>query len=330
MVGVQNKFQVKALLERISSLNILVIGDIMLDHYIWGEVYRISPEAPVPVVAIERDSYRLGGAANVALNLRKLGAKVSILGWLGNDLAGKEVARLFGGEQILLHNDCLLPTFPTILKTRVIARNQQLCRLDRDTLFHEDLSAQMLRNVVDLLPTVDGIILSDYAKGTITQTLIDFLSTQKEKHGFFWAMDPKPHRRLLYRSPDLLTPNRMEALQLAGFPWHDSDPFHPEQVVDKILEAHRPKHLAITLGKQGMLMVNNLGKSQTFPTLAKEVFDVSGAGDTVVAALTAAFCAKADLEISAHFANLAAGIVVGKIGTATATPEEILAYECLS
>ncbi len=324
---VQKNTLLKDLLQRITQLKVLVIGDIMLDHYIWGDVHRISPEAPVPVVFIENDTYRLGGAANVALNVRSLGANVDLLGWIGDDMNGQILEKLLKDQNIGL----CLPLFDrpkqTIVKTRVIARNQQLCRLDRDVELRPKLMPRLKEFIVDRLKSVHAVILSDYAKGTLSQSLVGFIEKEAEKRGIFLAIDPKPSRHLHYRQPSLLTPNRSEALQMAKLPYHESDSFDAESVAKAIYQKHRPKILVITLGKRGMAVFEEGKFVKQFETVAREVFDVSGAGDTVIAALTAALCAGHNLELSAYFANICAGIVVGKLGTASANPREVLEYE---
>ena len=305
------------------SLNILVVGDIMLDQYICGNVYRISPEAPVPVVAIDSDTYRLGGAANVALNLKKLGANVSVAGFIGNDSAGEEVLKLFDIDGIDISENCVLDDFSTTLKTRVIARGQQLCRLDREYNRPKNVLAH-LKNEINSFEKYDAVILSDYAKGAINQQVVDFVVENKKRFNFFLAVDPKPSSRIIYRDASLITPNRTEALQMAGLPSSDIDIFDSNVVTQAIRSVHGADVLAITMGKSGMIICDKSGKFELFPTESVEVFDGSGAGDTAISALTLALTAKAEINIAAKFANVAAGVVVSKIGTATVSPEEIL------
>lgn len=314
----------QTLLEKISSLRLLVIGDIMLDRYLWGDVSRISPEAPVPVVQAQRDTYAPGGGANVALNLRAIGCQVNLIGRIGEDPEGKTLASLLREAEIGFPSENLPPAPLTIRKTRVMVRNQQLCRIDReDKPESYDLTNPALQEVLrDQVRNCDAVILSDYGKGTITSSLIDFLQSIDPLP--FIALDPKPRRKLVHRNMDLLTPNRTEAMQLAGIESEGEEPFPAPEVCRNIRERHQPKYIAITLGAEGMLLCQSGEKFERIPTYAREVFDVSGAGDTVIACMAAALAAGADFRSAAELANRAAGIVVGKVGTATASPREIL------
>lgn len=316
----------KSLLKKISKLHVLVIGDVMLDHYIWGDAQRISPEAPVPVVDVERDSYSAGGAANVALNLASLGAQATIAGFFGRDDAGK---RLSG---ILTQKNIQTVSTPgsgsTIVKTRVLVRRQQLCRLDRESPQHDyAIDPKAIEpTFTKLVRKCDAVILSDYAKGLLTDELVAKVTGLAREYGKLVAIDPKPRRKLRFHQPDLMTPNRKEALQLAGIEPEPHQPFPAAEVCARIYEQYRPKHLVITMSEDGMLLSHNGKAGRVIPTMAREVFDVSGAGDTSIAALTLGLAGGAVLEEAAQFANAAAGVVVGKLGTATVTPEEILAH----
>ncbi len=316
----------KSLLKKFSKLHVLVVGDVMLDHYVWGDAQRISPEAPVPVIDVERDTYSAGGAANVALNLASLGAKATIAGFFGRDDAGKRL----GG--ILTQKGITTVSTPgsgsTIVKTRVLVRRQQLCRLDRESPLHDyGIDPKLIEPTFDkLVRKADAVILSDYAKGLLTDELVAKVTALARAHGKLLAIDPKPRRKLRFYQPDLITPNRKEALQLAGIEPEPHQPFPAAEVCARIYEQYRPKHLVITLSEDGMLLSHNGKAGRVIPTMAREVFDVSGAGDTSIAALTLGLAAGALLEEAAQFANAAAGVVVGKLGTATVSPEEILAH----
>lgn len=317
----------KDLLDRIAKLNVLVIGDVMLDHYIWGDATRISPEAPVPVVEIARDSYAAGGAANVALNITSLGGRSEICGWIGDDEAGRMLRKILEERGVYFDIGCFPPSGATILKTRVIVQHQQLCRLDREGrpeeyAFHVERCFPPLR---DKIAKADAVIFSDYAKGFISERLVQEVIDVAQESGTPVAIDPKPKRELRFTGPDLMTPNRKEALELAGIFQDPRQPFPAEKVCGAIWERYRPKHLVVTLGEDGMLLSQEGRVVRQIPTATREVYDVSGAGDTVVATLAAALAAGAGLEDAALLANAAAGVVVGKLGTATATPEEILA-----
>ena len=312
----------KDLLEQIKSLRILVIGDVMLDRYVIGEVSRISPEAPVPVLSVTDERAVAGGAANVALNVSSLGAKVESVGWFGKDERGDELIDILRSENIEVDQAFRFSTAPTISKSRVTASNQQICRVDRES--SSDQYNPKIGEIDELLQTklkfADAVIVSDYGKGFVTNELLS-LVRQSAK---FVSVDPKPSRLLDYAKPDLLTPNRLEALELAGLSRETRDPFPKDEVVARIFERFSPLLLAITLGSEGMLLAKEGRVEQIMPTAAKEVFDVSGAGDTVIASLTLALAAGQSFESAAEFANLAAGVVVGKVGTATVSPSEIL------
>lgn len=316
-----------SILTAIRGLDILVIGDLMLDHYIWGDVHRISPEAPVPVVHAARESHTAGGAANVALNLASLGIPVRLAGALGRDAAGEKLLALLGGAGIDTTLCLSQPQRPTIVKTRVIARTQQLCRIDHEAA-SSAYSLECSAGLLDAIGQSDAVIISDYAKGVISQPLLDTLLVHAGRHGKILALDPKPSRKLAFRGASLITPNRHEALELAGLPEPGpGEPYPLDQVCRGIQERHSPELLIITLGADGMAICRGGKVEQTLPTRAREVFDVSGAGDTVIATLTAALAAGAAAPDAAKLANLAAGVVVSRIGTATVTPEDLLGLD---
>ena len=312
----------KEFFDRIKSLNILVSGDVILDRYVIGEVKRISPEAPVPVLAVREEKSVAGGAANVALNLKALGANVETIGWFGNDERGDELFDILGRRNIGVDQEFRFSTAPTISKSRVTASNQQICRVDREAStesYSPDLNL-LGKDITEKVKLADAVIISDYGKGFVTNQLLELVSVNAK----FLAIDPKPSRLLQYAKPDLITPNRFEALELAGLSRESIDPFPQENVVLKIFEQFAPTMLAVTLGADGMLLAEDGEIDKIIPTSAQEVFDVSGAGDTVIAALTLGLVAGKDFQNAAEFANLAAGVVVGKVGTATVSPEEIL------
>jgi len=314
------------LLRKISRLRILVIGDVMLDHYIWGDATRISPEAPVPVVDIARDSWTAGGAANVALNIASLGATCTVAGYFGRDEAGVKLSTILHGKRIATVETP--GAAPTIVKTRVLVQHQQLCRLDREappTAYHIPLS-RLDALLARPLAECDAVILSDYAKGILTDEIVARVTKLARAAGKFIALDPKPKRRLSFHGLDLITPNKRESLQLAGIEPAPHTKFAAADVCARLHELYATKHLVVTLGEDGMLLSSDGKIIKTIPTAAREVFDVSGAGDTSLAALVLALCAGAPLETAAHFANAAAGVVVGKLGTATVTPKELTAY----
>jgi D-beta-D-heptose 7-phosphate kinase/D-beta-D-heptose 1-phosphate adenosyltransferase len=312
----------KELLKQIKNLNIVVIGDVMLDRYVVGSVSRISPEAPVPVLTVEEEKSVAGGASNVALNICSLGATAETVGWFGQDEKGDELIEILEAGNVKVDPKFRFSSSPTITKTRVTASNQQICRVDREA--SPDSYSPGIMEIKDILvektKAADAVIISDYGKGFITNDLLEMTSVAAK----FIAIDPKPSRLLKYDNPDLLTPNRFEALDLAGLSRETRAPFPQQKVVSRIFERFAPKMLAITLGSEGMLLARDGIIECTIPTSAREVFDVSGAGDTVIASLTLALSAGFSFARSAEFANLAAGVVVGKVGTATAQPYEIL------
>jgi D-glycero-beta-D-manno-heptose-7-phosphate kinase len=314
------------LLKKIAGLRILVVGDVMLDHYIWGDATRISPEAPVPVVDIARDSWTAGGAANVALNIASLGAKCAVAGFIGRDDAGDRLTAILRSKKI---KPIATPgEAPTILKTRVLVQHQQLCRLDREAppTAYDFPAAKADALLKKEIAACDAVILSDYAKGILNNELVARVAKLTRDAGKFIALDPKPKRKLAFHGLDLITPNKRESLQLAGMDPVPHMPFPAAEVCARLHEIYGTKHLVITLGEDGMLLSSNGKVLKQIPTAAREVYDVSGAGDTSLAALVLALSAGASLETAAHFANAAAGVVVGKLGTATVTPKELLDY----
>ncbi|HEX5790456.1 MAG TPA: PfkB family carbohydrate kinase [Luteolibacter sp.] len=320
----------KEILAALPKLKLLVIGDLILDHYIWGDVHRISPEAPVPVVHATRDTHTAGGAANVAHNLSSLRAQTALIGALGQDGHGDTLLEILGAAGIDTSGCLRLGHAPTIVKTRVIVRTQQLCRIDREASrasYGVALTPETGAMLEAAIRRADAIIVSDYAKGLISQELLDRVCALAAQHGKWLAVDPKPARHLDFKGVGLITPNRHEALELAGLPEPCFGEAYPlEEACRLICARYEPKTLVITLGADGMAVCQNGKILKVLPTSAREVFDVSGAGDTVIATLSAALAAGADPLSAAAFANLAAGIVVSKVGTATPLPEELLAH----
>lgn len=317
---------VTEILKKLPGKEILVIGDAMLDHYIWGDTHRISPEAPVPVVHVAEDSYVAGGAANVAVNIACMGAKGVIASPLNpKDDAGVQLEALMDGHGVRHYAVACKADVPSIVKTRVVVRKQQICRVDREASpkdYALDLE-KLEGHIRQAAGSLACIILSDYAKGSITQALFDTVTKLGNELGVHVVVDPKPLNKIDYRGADLLTPNQFEALQLAGIPFDIHSEFPAEEVCAAIWEKYAPKHLMITLGPKGMLLCENGKIVKAIPTFAREVFDVSGAGDTVIAGLACALSTGASLVEAAEFANIAAGVVVAKVGTATVTPAEI-------
>ncbi len=315
-----------ALLRKIAGLRILVVGDVMLDRYIWGDATRISPEAPVPVIDVSRETWTAGGAANVALNIAALGAHCTVAGYVGPDEWGAKLAHSLRTKGIAVIRTP--GAAQTIVKTRVMVQRQQLCRIDRESApaeyaFAADQAESLLAKEI---AACDAVILSDYAKGILHDELVSRVTKLARAAGKFIALDPKPKRKLAFHGLDLITPNKRESLELAGLTPPAGAPYPAAAVCARLHELYATKHLVITLGEDGMLVSSEGKILRTIPTAAREVFDVSGAGDTALAALVLALAAGAKLETAAHFANAAAGVVVGKLGTATVTPAELRAY----
>lgn len=317
-----------SIFEKIATKKILVVGDVVLDHYIWGDATRISPEAPVPVVGVERDSFVAGAAANVAMNLRSLGGQVELCGLMGDDDHGKRLMTLMADCGVVFDDQFLVAEVPTIVKTRVLVRGQQLCRLDREckpSTYSID-SQERCRAIAKKVAQSDAVIISDYAKGAITNGLLAEIKTVAQRHGVLVAVDPKPKRPIDYDGVDILKPNKLESIEMAGIVWDDHEEYPARDVCHAIFTKYGCKNLVVTLGGDGMLLSHAGELLKTIPAYAREVFDVSGAGDTSMAALTLALVCGQSLEQAAHFANTASGVVVGKVGTALATPEEVLNY----
>jgi rfaE bifunctional protein kinase chain/domain len=324
--------RVRHILTTAAKSRALVIGDVMLDHFIWGHVGRISPEAPVPVVEFERESLIPGGAANVARNLAALNVPAELFGVVGQDLAAADLKQLLKEQHIGCRGLVALPDRSTIVKTRIVAHQQQMVRLDRET--RGGLDGRATRRLLDALQSqlrgAAAVIVGDYGKGAITQPLLDELKQLCRKHGVWLSVDPKPVHHLNLKGLSLITPNRKEAFELANIS-DDTRNLNPladanlMTVVDRLLNELRPVLLLVTLGELGMLLCRAGHKPFHIPTQAKEVFDVSGAGDTVIASFTLAIAGGASPLEAAILSNHAAGIVVGKVGTAVATPDELLA-----
>jgi rfaE bifunctional protein kinase chain/domain len=324
--------RIRQILSAASKTRVLVIGDVMLDHFIWGQVGRISPEAPVPVVDFVRESFIPGGAANVARNLAALNVPAEIFGAVGRDGSATHLKRLLTEHQIVCDGLLAHANRPTSVKTRIVAHQQQVVRLDRETRSSLDDKAtrRLLALVESRIAGAAAVIVGDYGKGVVSQVLLDELKRLCRRHGAWLSLDPKPVHHLNLTGLSLITPNRKEAFELANVPdeIRHEDPLADRNlmlVVDRLLKELQPVLLLVTLGELGMLLCQSGQKPFHIPTLAQEVFDVSGAGDTVIASFTLAIAAGASPIEAAILSNHCAGIVVGKVGTATAAPEELLA-----
>ena len=321
----------RQILAAAQKTRVLVVGDVMLDQFIWGGVSRISPEAPVPVVDFQRESFMPGGAANVARNLVSLATPAELFGAIGNDDAAKKLLKLLGEQNIGCSGLVKSAARHTSIKTRIVAHQQQVVRVDRETRGGLDAktTAALLAEFKKKITKANAVIVGDYGKGVVTQPLLDGIKALCRERGVWLSLDPKPVHHLNLTGLSLITPNRKEAFELADLPdeTKNANPFADNNlmlVAERLLRELNPALLLITLGELGMLLCQRGEKPFHIPTVAQEVFDVSGAGDTVIASFTLAIAAGASPVEAAILSNHAAGIVVGKVGTAVTTPEELL------
>ena len=312
------------LLTRFARARVLVVGDLMLDEFVWGQVSRISPEAPVPVVWVQSESVMPGGAANVANNIRSLGGQVSVIGAVGEDRWGEVLLGELAKRSVDTSGVVRLSR-PTTVKTRVIAHHQQVVRVDREPPdpLSEKAVSQLTRAVLDHLDDADAVIIEDYGKGMITRKLLASVIPEARRRSKVVTVDPKEEHFDLYQGVTALTPNRTEAGHVVGRELKtDAD---IQWAGQEILRRLRCQAALITLGEDGMWLFEQQGRHTRIPTVAQEVFDVAGAGDTVIATFTLALASGARMSEAARLANHAAGIVVGKVGVAVVTPQELRA-----
>lgn len=324
--------RVRSLLDEASRTRVLVVGDVMLDQFVWGSVSRISPEAPVPVVEFSHESYMPGGAANVARNLSALKAQSELFSVTGEDAAADRLKELLSAQAVGCSGLVRAAGRHTTIKTRIVAHQQQVVRVDREsrTALGDDAGSRLVDAVAGQIEDAAAVIVGDYGKGVITQSVLDELKKICRERGVWLSLDPKPVHHLNLTGLSLITPNRKEAFELAGVEdgARHANPLEDHSLMtvsDKLLSEIRPALLLITLGDQGMLLCQRGVRPFHIPTVAQEVFDVSGAGDTVIASFTLAVAAGASPIEAAMFSNHAAGVVVGKVGTAIVTPDELLA-----
>lgn len=319
----KNKQRIKHILARFSKKKILVVGDLMLDQFIWGDVSRISPEAPVPVVWVKRESYMPGGACNVAHNLFDLGAYVYLVGIIGQDSSGEILLQELKRIGIETSGIFKLDTRPTTHKTRVIAHSQQVVRIDREEVdgFPESMIEKIVDYVSSKIREVNAVIIEDYGKGLITSGLVKKLIELGRRYKKIITVDPKKEHFRYYKGVTTITPNKSETESAVGV--EIKDDVSLKRAGERLLEKLKTKSILVTLGEKGMCLFEKDKKPIHIPTMARQVYDVSGAGDTVVASFTLALVSGASFPQAAYIANQCAGIVVGKIGTATATREEL-------
>ncbi len=311
-----------ALIRRFKQARLLVVGDLMLDQFIWGSVDRISPEAPVPVVQVTRETFHLGGAANVVHNIQALGGHATACGILGRDTAGRRVISQLKHVGAGTTGVTTSRATVTVRKTRIIAHNQQVVRFDREQRDHAGrAAAAMLRFLERQASRFDAVVLSDYGKGVVTPELLQMLRAARAQRPFRLIVDPKKPNFPYYSGMTLATPNLLEASTAAGLDIHDEASLR--LAGQRLLERWDAEAILITRGEHGMTLFRPHAAPRHFPTAARQVFDVTGAGDTVVAACALALAAGATFEDAASLANHAAGVVVGKIGTATVSAAEL-------
>ena len=315
--------QVHDLLEKIAGRSILIVGDLMLDHFVVGRVDRISPEAPVPVVQYERDEYRLGGAANVASNIVAMGGRVQTIGVVGADDDGKRLASQMGATGIGTGGIVIDPARCTTRKLRVVTtRKQQVARIDyeNDGEVSGPIEAELCRKLEELAASADAILVSDYLKGAISRTVAQTASTVARRRGIPLLVDPKVPHIDYYAGATVVTPNHHEAESVTHMRIRSTD--DAREAARRFKERVGCECVLITRGEHGMWLLAREGETN-LPAEAREVADVTGAGDTVISALALGLAAGATLADAASLANRAAGIVVGKFGPATVTVEEL-------
>lgn len=315
--------ELKKVVERFESARILAIGDVMLDRFILGTVSRISPEAPVPVVDLTSETFKPGGAANAINNIRALGGEVIAVGIIGDDVSGKKLIDLLKQSGINTEGIIVIQNRPTIVKTRIIAGQQQIVRIDREK--RDCLDNEWVQKILGFVNTkiddIDAILISDYDKGVITNKLLEDIIPLAKKYNKPVIVDPKVEHFLDYKGVTIVTPNIKEASAATGIsPINETSIRNMGQWLLTQLECDT---VLITRGKNGMSLFEKDGDVTHIPTVAREVFDVTGAGDTVTGVVALCLAVGAVMADAAIIANTAAGIVVGKLGTATATKEEL-------
>lgn len=310
--------------KKFSQVKILVVGDIMLDKFIWGNVERISPEAPVPVVNVERESIMPGGAANVINNICALGGSAILGGIIGTDNSGKSVQKLFAKKNVSFSCVHKKSHRPTIVKTRIIAHNQQVVRVDREDrhLISNKIADIILKKITEVLSQIDLICFSDYNKGLASDYFISNLISLSNKKNKKIVVDPKPINIFKFKNCFVLTPNQVEATKSLSKNFGlEKDIF---LVGKELLQKLNSTYLLITRGEKGMTLFSSQHKPFTIPAIATEIYDVTGAGDTVISTLGLALATGIDIKTAVFIANLAASIVVRKIGTATCSQSELM------
>ena len=319
-----NLARLKQVISKFHGAKVLVVGDLILDEFIWGNVSRISPEAPVPVVWVSSENFMPGGASNVANNIRSLGGQVHLAGVVGDDSRGEVLQALLRKKGVHCEGIFVDKHRPTTQKTRVIAHHQQVVRIDREELkpIPEAVQKQIAGYIHEQMDAMDAVVIEDYGKGVIVPSLVSSIVKDAKKRKKIITVDPKETHFSYYRGVTTLTPNHHEAGSAVGFKIKDDATL--EKAGRVMMKRLKCKSLLITLGENGMAIFEAGKRMVKIPTVAQEVFDVSGAGDTVISAFTLAAAGGASILEAAHLSNCAAGIVVGKVGVAVTTPDELL------
>ncbi len=327
-----DKKRVSNILEKCKGKTIAVVGDLMLDSYIWGKVSRISPEAPVPIVEVKKVTYALGGATNVMKNIVSLGAKVKAFGVIGKNEISQKLLKLMEYNGINTKNVSIINNYLSIEKQRIIAESQQLIRIDYQHLdfIPQIIQENIVKSLINLIKNnqIDAIIFEDYAKNLITSEMITIVNNEARKRGIITALDPHPTHNLNFDHITLITPNKFEACIMAGIYNRDISSVCNEDkdilnIALKIQKKWNVEQLLITCGKKGVFLFENKNPFIHISTKVKKVFDVTGAGDTVIASYTLSLIGGALAEEAAIISNAAAGIVIGRIGTSSVSPEEL-------
>ncbi|HTY11778.1 MAG TPA: D-glycero-beta-D-manno-heptose-7-phosphate kinase [Bacteroidota bacterium] len=317
--------RLKELLSKFKNKRIAVIGDVMVDKYLWGSVGRISPEAPVPIVEVEKETERLGGAANVANNIKSLGGEPVLVGVVGDDADGDLLTKLLAGQNCPISGIVKDPSRPTTVKTRVIAHGQHVVRIDNEQ--KRDISPSVQEQILSILrnsiASLDGIILEDYNKGVITASLIHHIIEMARGQRKIVTVDPKFQNFFEYKNASVFKPNRKEVEEALGMKLATDESLR--EAIGALKEKLNAENILITRGEQGMSLLDDKGSLLHLPTRAQHVADVSGAGDTVIATLTMAMASGASIYESASLANFAGGVVCGEVGIVPILPDALLA-----
>ncbi len=314
------------IIDNFSHSGVLVVGDVMVDHFIWGNVSRISPEAPVPVVDVQKDSILLGGCANVLNNIHAMGGRVYVAGVIGADNIGKKMLMELSDRKIETKGIIVEKNRPTTLKTRIVAHGQQMVRFDKENRKPIPQSSinRILEYVKSLRKKIGAIVISDYNKGVVSKELIQGIKKIVGNSNIFICLDPKQNNFSIYKGVDVITPNHYEVQRAAGMEITSDN--NIQQLSESLLKKYAFPAILVTRGEEGMSLFENGRKvvHTYFPSQAKEVYDVTGAGDTVIGTLALGLAAQADMKEATCLANLAAGLVVEKIGTATVSQKELI------